>query len=255
MARLQPLLRPDDADHMLQCRACNTRYERGAKACPSCGRRASEAAVDTVSSGPGASGSQGSSMSGPLPPTQLLEEEVDVDLELGELDIFDESPRPVEKSAGNRARRKPDDPPAVRGRVWEPGPQVLALEPRQVRTLVAEQPGLLEKGLGIHSDEDGQPVGVDYATPVGDIDLLARDKLGDLVVVMVPDPEEFDGIVPEIVQRIGWVRKHLADGSDVRGIVVMQELPEAVGYAAAGVAGMVGFKAFRVALTFHDIQP
>ena len=72
---------------------------------------------------------------------------------------------------------------------------------------------------------------------------------------MVPDHEDIEGIVPDMVQRIGWVRKHLADGSDVRGVVVMQQLPEAVGYAAAGVSGMVSFKTFRVALTFHEIQP
>lgn len=184
-----------------------------------------------------------------------VEEEVDVDLELAEQDVLDDLPAVVKRSSwSNRGRRKSESPSAL-PRVREPGPSVLGLEPLQVRTLVAEQPGLLEKGLGIHSDEDGTPIGVDYATPIGDIDLLARDKHGDLVVVMVPEISECGSIVPEVVQRIGWVRKHLADGGDVRGIVVLHDLPEAVGYAAAGVAGMVSFQTFRVALTFHEIQP
>ena len=237
---------------MQLCRACNTRYEGGLKACPRCGRRSSEGSVDSGASGSGSSGPGSTAPTEPLPPVELVEAEVGVDLELGEQDIV-EGRQAVAKGA-RRSRRK-TDPPASRGRVREPAPPVIALEPAQVRTLVGEQPGLLEKGLGVHSDEDGQPVGVDYVTPVGDIDLLARDKRGDLVVVMVPEPNEFESVVPDIVQRIGWVRKHLAEGNDVRGIVVMQELPEAVGYAAAGVAGMVSFRAFRVALSFHEIQP
>jgi hypothetical protein len=40
----------------------------------------------------------------------------------------------------------------------------------------------------------------------------------------------------------------------VRGIVVLEQLPEDVAYAAVGVAGTVMFKKFRVALTFHDIE-
>ena len=234
---------------MLLCRACNTRFEETLRACPRCGRRTTESVGDASASG-GPLLDVGDT--GPLSPARPMEEEVGIDLELGEQDVLEEqavrrSPRVA------RPRRKPE-PPGV-GRVREPGPSVLGLEPMQVRSLVTEQPGLLEKGLGIHSDDAGHPIGVDFATPVGEIDLLARDMHGDLVVVMVPAPSEFDSIVPDMVQRIGWVRKHVAEGDHVRGIVVLQELPEAVGYAAAGVAGMVSFKTFRVALTFLEIQP
>jgi hypothetical protein len=171
--------------------------------------------------------------------------EVEVGLELGEDTIVEER-RAERKKRGLRARF---------GRQRDSGPPLMNLDARQVRTLVGEQPGLLEKGLGTYSDEDGKPVGVDFQTPVGEIDLLARDRAGAFVVVMVPQPGEAGAIVPEILQRIGWVRKHLASArTEVRGIVVLEQLPEDVAYAAVGVEGTVSFKSFRVALSFHDLE-
>jgi hypothetical protein len=54
---------------------------------------------------------------------------------------------------------------------------------------------------------------------------------------------------------MGWVRKHLAEGDEeVRGVVVLEHLPEDLAYAAAGVAGSISFKGYRLALTFHDLS-
>jgi RecB family endonuclease NucS len=98
-------------------------------------------------------------------------------------------------------------------------------------------------------------VGAKFPSPVGEIDVLARDPKGDFVVIMVPERDETVNVVGGILQRMGWVRKHVAsEKKDVRGVVVLEQLPEEVAYAAAGTAGAVAFKAFRVALTFHDID-
>jgi hypothetical protein len=239
---------------MLMCRACNTRFDTGAHACPSCGRRAAEHAVEAGAP----TGATNPDMT-PLPPAtpmSIVDEmdeggqvdmdvEVEVGLELGE-DSIVQRRRAEHKKRGMGARF---------GRPRESGPPLLKLDARQVRTLVGEQPGLLEKGLGTYSDEDGKPVGIDFQTPVGEIDLLARDRSGAFVVVMVPQQGEAGAIVPEVLQRIGWVRKHLASArTEVRGIVVLEQMPEAVAYAAVGVAGTVSFKSFRVALSFHDLD-
>ncbi len=54
---------------------------------------------------------------------------------------------------------------------------------------------------------------------------------------------------------MGWVRKHLAEGGEeVRGVVVLERLPEDLAYAAAGVAGAVAFKGYQLSLSFHDLQ-
>jgi RecB family endonuclease NucS len=119
---------------------------------------------------------------------------------------------------------------------------------------VDEQPSLLEPDLAIYRDARAGVVGVDLRTPVGSIDLLARSADGSFVVVAVPDPRDVETLMPEMLARIGYVRKHFAtDRKSVRGIVVIEEIPEELAYAAAGVAQTISFKAYRVALTFHAL--
>ena len=58
-----------------------------------------------------------------------------------------------------------------------------------------------------------------------------------------------------MLRRIGWVRKHLAgSGEEVRGIVVVHQLPEELAYAAAGVGGAIAFKSVQLTLSFHDLE-
>jgi RecB family endonuclease NucS len=216
---------------MLMCKACNTRFAQGTLLCPSCGRRASEHSADAGSSGSSAI---------PLPPSRgplANEPEDEIDLELDEEDVVKHA---VAAEPGPRGAV-----PARQG----------TIDMDQVRSLLAEQPGLLEKGLGLHADDEGDPLGIDFPTPVGSIDLLGRDRKGGFVVVHVPARDEVSDSVSGMLRRMGWVRKHLAGPSDdVRGFVVVEQLPEDVAYAAAGAGGAIAFKAVRLALTFHDIE-
>jgi hypothetical protein len=247
---------------MLLCRGCGTRFESGREACPSCGRRAKTHAVDA-----------GASDSG-LPPVGVApdkDEPDEVELEANavvEKADVDDTPavrtpipapiRPPTPAASRVAAPAPAAPaaaPAARRRRPAPAPVPrLALDAGQVRALLAEQPGLIEKGLGVHADDAGRPVGVDFETPVGAIDLLARDLRGGYVIVLVPEPEDGADLVPGLLRRMGWVRKHLcAAGENVRAIAVLNELPESALYAAAGLGeGVLRFVGYRVALEFHD---
>jgi uncharacterized Zn finger protein (UPF0148 family) len=219
---------------MLMCKACNTRFAQGTLLCPSCGRRASDHSADAGSSGSAAT---------PLPPSPTEPEELEeIDLELDEDDVV------------RHARPKAPSPPPSAPTVQAPTVQA-PVDMVQVRSMLAEQPGLLEKGLGLHADDEGDPLGIDFPTPVGSIDLLARDRKGGFVVVHVPAPDEVGDSVSGMLRRMGWVRKHLAGSSEeVRGIVVVNQLPEELAYAAAGVGGAVAFKGVQLALTFHDLE-
>ena len=132
---------------------------------------------------------------------------------------------------------------------------MFALDAAGLRRLLARQPDLLEAGLGVLADDKGKPVGVGYATPVGDIDLLARDGSGILVVVRVADRGVGEELIAETLQRIGWVRKHLGKGKQkVRGIVLVEHAPDNLSYTASAVAGTITFKTYRVAVAFDDVE-
>jgi len=152
-------------------------------------------------------------------------------------------------------------PPSVR-RKREPllalardsAPAPVHLATPQIRAMVVEQPELLEAGLEVFQDAKQAPVGAGFETPLGEIDLLARDSQGQLVVVMIPDIQEITKSVSNMLQRIGWVRKHLAGDSAVRGVVIVEQLPEGVGYEAAGLADVVSFRTVRVSLSFQAVD-
>jgi hypothetical protein len=240
---------------MLLCKSCNTRFEDGKTACPSCGRRIFVSLKETAKpgdTGPISLAAAGSTAAASdVPRNEISGSELD----LGEVDVLAEAALP---EAARELERKREVPvkPRPRGRKLEPepGPAVFHLSAAQVRTLVAEQPSLLEPDLTIYRDPKSNTTGVDMRTPVGAIDLLARDSEGGFVVVSVPDPRDVDSLMAEVLARIGYVRKHFAiDKRPVRGIVVIEEIPEELAYAAAGVAQTISFRAYRVALTFHPL--
>jgi len=240
---------------MLLCKSCNTRFEDGKTACPSCGRRIFVSMKETPKPGDSGPVSLAAAMSAAAEIDGPANELSGSELDLGEVDVLAEA---VEPEAVKELEQKREVPakPRVRSRKLEPepGPAVFHLSAAQIRTLVVEQPSLLEPDLSIYRDAKSGVVGVDLRTPVGAIDLLARDREGSFVVVSVPDPRDVESLMPEMLARIGYVRKHLTiDKRPVRGIVVIEEIPEELAYAAAGVSQTISFRAYRVALTFHPL--
>ena len=226
----------------MNCKGCNTRVPDGKKSCPHCGAEFRNSA----------------SLSGPsratvLPAPELSTARDDGDdfVELDET-ADDEAPKPA-------PRRKTKKTTASKKRAPKPEPEatpMMATDADGLRTHLAERPDTLEPGLEVYCDAEGTPLGAGYASGVGDIDLLARSAKGELVVVMISGADdEGETLVAEVLQRIGWVRKHVAGGKErVRGIVLCEQPPESLSYTAAAVADTVRFKTFRVALTFSDLE-
>ncbi len=233
----------------MQCRACNTRVSRTNRTCPNCGLNLSNA-----SSGSGQDpASSRSQKLGPSSAADPVEVELDERVRLGK-----ERPRrkrtgsvgtgPVQR-VGRSERRDQGDSRAGRSSSGA-DPRV---SPQQLRNMLIAEPTMIEAGLRTF-EEDGTPVGAGYLTDVGEIDLLAVDAAAGLLVVMVDEGDKGADLVADVLQRIGWIRKHLAErGQEVRGLVLVESAPEDLGYAAAAVAGTVAFKTYRLAVSFDDL--
>ena len=223
----------------MNCKLCATVLEEGARNCPNCGHE--------VGAKVGPEKGKGVKSTKTIPPTP-----VGLDLDLEEEDV-EREPEPevdVEFDLEEEVERVIEAP---KGSVVST--PIFTLDAAGLRKMLARQPELLEPGLNIVTDEKGRLVGSGYATDVGTIDLLARDAKGGLVVVTVVESGQGEEVVAEMLQRIGWVRKNLVKGKQkVRGIVVLEQVPKNLSYAAAAVADTIAFKTYWVALTFGDVE-
>lgn len=200
----------------MNCRNCMTRVGAGARRCPNCGR-------DLANPGPGAEEAEAPSLAPVAAPR--------------------EGRRRAE--ARERAPREPRAP--------APRLPALTLDPVEVRALIAANPGWVERGLRVY-EEGGRPLGAAFSTAVGTIDLLAQDDAGGLVVVTVAEGEPQKEMVLDLLERIGFVRTQIAaDGQEVRGLLLVERLPDPVRYAIAALGDTVSVKAWRVALSFEEL--
>ena len=180
---------------MLLCKSCNTRFEDGRSACPSCGRRIfvrlKEAPKPSEPSRAARRAVGTSRLRARRSPNELSGR----DLDLGEVDVL------AEAGAARGGRRA-----QARGA----GEAAHARAPARARARAGRVPSL--RGAGAHARGRSSPrcssptsrstatrsrasVGVDLRTPVGSIDLLARDARRRLVVVAVPDPRDVESLM------------------------------------------------------------
>jgi hypothetical protein len=72
---------------------------------------------------------------------------------------------------------------------------------------------------------------------VGRIDLLCKDKRGDIVVIELKKfGAKQDSIIDQVTRYMGWVKKHIAKGAQkVRGIIVVAKADDRLHYAVAAI--------------------
>ena len=213
----------------MHCKLCNTRLGENVRFCPNCGNDA---------------GSLSGKESRPKVPRSMAR-----------LPIRARKTGPVELELAEPADANDLSGPVRPAPRAQAGPALLSPEPSAVREMLAGRPELLEPGLRCHNDPQGKTLGIDFSTDVGEIDLLGRDAAGGYVVVMIAERGQGEDTIPEVLQRIGWVRKHLATGGErVRGILLLDQPPDSLSYAAAAVADTIAFKTYRMTLCFEDLQ-
>jgi hypothetical protein len=224
----------------MHCKLCNTRISPGERTCPNCG-------ADVR----GMSGSHPAPAPRKFRPAVLPHPQTPgaaAELPLEEIAGQTHPGTTTGAGASASGRRHAAPAPAAASPA--------AIGPASLRALLADQPELLEPGLRVFRDESGATAGVQYATGVGAIDLLATDARGNLVAVIVAEKgRSEEELVAEVLQRVGWLRKHLCEPSkQVRAIVLVEDPPASLPYTVAAVAETLSFKTFRVALVFEDIE-
>jgi hypothetical protein len=82
-------------------------------------------------------------------------------------------------------------------------------------------------------EEDGDIVGQQYQTPVGRIDILAREKeAGNWLVIELKKGMSSDVVIGQILRYIGWVQEHLATSDQsVKGIIIAGDVDDKLIYA------------------------
>ena len=239
----------------MHCESCHERFKSGTRRCPSCGH----AAKGSQDLGSGSVRDTVLPTEYSLPPAPKLVEEQPKPVE--------EQPKPVEeepkvvetkpKETKNQPRStarkaRPAERSAPTPSSTEP---VFDLSPDGIRDLLIAHPELIEEGLRVHTDADGAASGARFETSVGKIDLLARDAAAGWVVVIVAESGQGKELVGDLLQLVGWVRKHLStEGQEIRAIVLVDSVPEDLGYAAAAVSDTVEFKLYRVGLTLEKVD-
>jgi RecB family endonuclease NucS len=123
----------------------------------------------------------------------------------------------------------------------------------QLRDYLAMHLEAIEEGLQIYVDDYGNS-GVEYDTPVGRIDLLAEDRSGHLLVIELKVGRSPDAAVGQLLRYMGWVRRHLADGRPIRGLIIAQHASDRLRYAVAELPD-VAVKDYRIHITLNDVPP
>lgn len=230
----------------MTCTSCGTRIGKTDRKCPNCGKSQKTRPRSSKSPESGTPALEPSSAQIPGRRQGLR------DVRSGGASAPVSSDKPISTNAAKVTPSPGDETPAgLPGRA-------------EIRNWIHECPDRLEEGLSIYTDANtskANPVGLDFSTDVGEIDLLARDDAGGLVVVLVPAPQS-DGspqsgkdLVGEALERVGWVRKHVAEPTqEVRAIVLLNQVPDDFSYSAAAVASTVSFKTYRLEVSFADVE-
>lgn len=123
---------------------------------------------------------------------------------------------------------------------------------RDLRNYLSKNLSALGPGLRVYQDEDFS--GVEF--PVGGrfIDILATDATGDFVVIELKVSRGYERVVGQILRYMAWVKKHVANGKKVRGIIVANEVSEDLHLAAALVPDLQLFE-YAISMKVTPVDP
>lgn len=107
-----------------------------------------------------------------------------------------------------------------------------ALE-KHLQYFIAGNLNTIDKRLRLYANDDGAD-GLEFKTDVGFIDILAQDEEGNFTVFELKLSKGSDAALGQIQRYMGWVRKHLANGKKVSGVIVAKSISKNLKYAVSG---------------------
>jgi len=121
---------------------------------------------------------------------------------------------------------------------------------RDLEAHLAKNLNDIDDGLKLYTSSDGKS-GRQFEIDGEKIDLLLLDKNDDFVVIEVKPDQATDKACSQILRYMGQVRKRLAGGKKVRGIIICRKATDRLKYAVS-VVESVKIKEYEVNFTFHD---
>ena len=236
---------------MANCKSCGTRTGTRDRHCPNCGR--------TLSAGSSLSGQKPLDADLTSPSQEAVKSSKPEPKARAKPDPKPEAKTMPEPQAKPKVEPKPEPEPIPEVELSEAVEEAasgapFSLRPEELLARISQEPALLEPGLCVYRDpESGEIAGVELSTEVGEIDLLAEDPQGGLVVVKVAGADAGE-IVGPLLEQMGWVSKHIAnDQRPVRALVLLEPPAPELGYAARAVADSVSFKTWRITVAVDDV--
>jgi hypothetical protein len=117
----------------------------------------------------------------------------------------------------------------------EIGASEFALE-ADLQNYVSRNLGVIEAGLKLYEEEG--LTGIEFPADNRRIDLLCEDKAGGFVIIELKVSRGYDRVIGQILRYMAWVKKNIAQGKSVRGIIVAAEISEDLKLAASMVSGV-----------------
>lgn len=145
-------------------------------------------------------------------------------------------------------------PEDIEERISEEPEQAISVSvERDLRKYLVVNLDSLEPSLRIH--QDGERTGEEFPIAGGSmrIDILAVDKSDKFVVIELKAGVADTSTFGQISGYIGWIKKNLAKGREVRGMLVANSFDEKVKYATALVPD-ISLKRYELKFEFKDVN-
>lgn len=123
---------------------------------------------------------------------------------------------------------------------------------RDLQHFLAKNLSLIEPGLTLYTEEG--ITGLEF--PVGSrfIDVLAKDKSNNYVVIELKVSRGYDRVVGQILRYMAWIRKnHAEQNQKVRGVIIAREITEDLLLACSETQNVDLFE-YNLSVTLRKIE-